>query len=1172
MLANAALAQSQVVGWGNNQHGQVDPGTSSVIPYRSVAGGSEHVVALKADGTVACWGKNVSGQATTPAGLSGVTQVDGGSNQTIVLKSNGAVLCWGDNYYGQSAVPPDLAPSRAVASGENFSMALSVEGIVRCWGENAYGQCNVPSDIGVVRAIDAGGFHGMALTAAGTVRCWGAGQTQSGGFYDKGQSIVPVGLVDVTSIAAGGTHSVALRSDGTVAAWGLTYGSVPPGLDSVRQVAAGWGHSLALNNDGTVQAWGDNLFGSCDVPSDLANVIQVAAGGVSSYALRTDGSVVGWGRVALPAPATLYDVTSVAIGEFHVAALRPGGTVICWGNNASGEATPPAGLSGVTKLAASYFTVALKGDGSIVTWGAYAPQTPSGLGPLIDVSAGSFHVSAVLANGTTACWGDNNFGQLNMPSLTGVANIDAGNDHSIARHSNGTVTCWGRNNAGQCNTPAGLSQVTQVSGGYLFSLALRSDGTVRSWGYFGQSWVQNLSSVTQVAAGGFNAIALKSDGQVECWGLNNFGALDVPPGLAPVTQVDAGSYNHLVLLAQSAASCGNPAGSGTATLARSGSVWQDVPVWSWSNGGGPQTPGALTDVDLGTFLSVGSLCDAQCRSLVMRSGSTVIVTADLGDPSSWDDHVITVSETATMAGRVWLIGSGASVLPDNLNIPVLVAGDPQGIFDVIQSTVPPPPGKFLALVASESLGGGATYSLQLLSLPVAASLVDGQTSSYAGTAVAAEAMDWNGDGFDDLALAIDFGTSQAGRLQVLLNDGEGNLGNVESVQVQTPSQPQCLAVGDVNLDGKIDAVVCIGSNDTGQIYLNAYSAGTQGDPFVEGATLAVGGDPLSAVVIPPAAGASLAEAGPGGPGVGVGSGGSSGSGGSGPSVKVFNPANGVQVQNVPTGGAPGVLVRRGRQLGTGGNSATTVGGSGLPGFVALLSLDAQGNYVVTQEVEVPGVPVHMDSADIDGDGYEDLVSANAEPVQQGSGTPLPVLTLFRGGPEQVSQAVPIAPDGATAGLDVSLIDADGDGDRDIVSVHESIAGRSSASLVQIDTPGPGSPLTIGSQTDIDSTRPVLCTRGDLDQSGGEDLFLVDRGITGLSLAGGGGASAAIPLTGLNESSTCASDINGDGTVEGKDLATLLAQWGSVGTADLDDSGSVDGVDLAILLTNWGSCP
>jgi hypothetical protein len=430
-------------------------------------------------------------------------------------------------------------------------------------------------------------------------------------------------------------------------------------------------------------------------------------------------------------------------------------------------------------------------------------------------------------------------------------------------------------------------------------------------------------------------------------------------------------------------------------------------------------------------------------------------------------------------------------------------------------------------------------------------------------------MDWNGDGFDDLALAIDFGASQPGRLQVLLNDGEGNLGGT-SVQVNTPEGPQCLAVGDVNEDGKTDAVVCIGSNQTGQVYLNAFSGNTQGAPFTAGATLPVGGDPLSAVVIPPAGGSSLVG-GPSGPGVGMGSGGSGGSGGQGPSVKVFNPLTGQVQQTVTVPGSPNALVRRGRQLGTGGNSATTVGGSGLSGFLAMLTPNAQGQYTVTQQVPVPGVPQQMDAADIDGDGYADIVSANSSPQVQGSGTALPVLTLFRGGAVQVGQAVPIAPTGGTAGLDISLIDADSDGDRDVVSVHQTVVGQSRAVLIQIDTPGPGAPLTIGAQTELDASRPILSTRGNLDGLGGEDLFLVDSGTSSLSLAGGEGP-AVRPFRGSPEVPSCDGDINGDGTVEGKDLATLLAHWGSVGTADLNDSGSVDGVDLAILLTNWGSCP
>ena len=47
------------------------------------------------------------------------------------------------------------------------------------------------------------------------------------------------------------------------------------------------------------------------------------------------------------------------------------------------------------------------------------------------------------------------------------------------------------------------------------------------------------------------------------------------------------------------------------------------------------------------------------------------------------------------------------------------------------------------------------------------------------------------------------------------------------------------------------------------------------------------------------------------------------------------------------------------------------------------------------------------------------------------------------------------------------------------------------------------------------------------------------------------------------------DLNGDGNVDGADLASLLNQWGSGGTADFDGDGIVGGADLAALLNAWG---
>lgn len=58
------------------------------------------------------------------------------------------------------------------------------------------------------------------------------------------------------------------------------------------------------------------------------------------------------------------------------------------------------------------------------------------------------------------------------------------------------------------------------------------------------------------------------------------------------------------------------------------------------------------------------------------------------------------------------------------------------------------------------------------------------------------------------------------------------------------------------------------------------------------------------------------------------------------------------------------------------------------------------------------------------------------------------------------------------------------------------------------------------------------------------------------------------------SAACAGDLNGDDTIDGSDLASLLASWGSAAAspADLNGDGVVNGADLAGLLSGWGACP
>jgi hypothetical protein len=64
------------------------------------------------------------------------------------------------------------------------------------------------------------------------------------------------------------------------------------------------------------------------------------------------------------------------------------------------------------------------------------------------------------------------------------------------------------------------------------------------------------------------------------------------------------------------------------------------------------------------------------------------------------------------------------------------------------------------------------------------------------------------------------------------------------------------------------------------------------------------------------------------------------------------------------------------------------------------------------------------------------------------------------------------------------------------------------------------------------------------------------------------AALAVELAISAEPAGHPADLNGDGFVNGADLALLLGQWGGSGTADLTGDGIVNGADLAILLGAW----
>lgn len=129
----------------------------------------------------------------------------------------------------------------------------------------------------------------------------------------------------------------------------------------------------------------------------------------------------------------------------------------------------------------------------------------------------------VLAQPNVVAWGNNDFGQTNVPSdLTNAVAISAGGYFSLALRADGTVTAWGVNDSGQINVPPGLSNVISVAAGANQALALKEDGTVVGWGgnQNGQaSPPTNLADVVDICAGTSASYAVLGDGSAVSWGL-----------------------------------------------------------------------------------------------------------------------------------------------------------------------------------------------------------------------------------------------------------------------------------------------------------------------------------------------------------------------------------------------------------------------------------------------------------------------------------------------------------------------------------------------------------------------------------------------------------------------------------------------------------------------------
>jgi alpha-tubulin suppressor-like RCC1 family protein len=250
------------------------------------------------------------GEAETlrpPEGLTDVKAIALGSLHCVALKGDGTVVVWGRNLHGEVLVPEGISNVVKVAAGGGISYALKADGRIAAWGiQPRASQASTLTDI---VDISAGGSL-LALKKDGTVMQ----------LYDDGNWVsAPEGVSNVVAIAAGNGHNLALKRGGTVLAWGNNdYGQadVPVGLRNVSAIAAGVYQSIALLTNGRVIIWGTNNLGSAHAaslnpPRDLKRAIAVSAGYDFSI-LDKDSQVVQWGSLGRFRPVGFPPVAALS--------------------------------------------------------------------------------------------------------------------------------------------------------------------------------------------------------------------------------------------------------------------------------------------------------------------------------------------------------------------------------------------------------------------------------------------------------------------------------------------------------------------------------------------------------------------------------------------------------------------------------------------------------------------------------------------------------------------------------------------------------------------------------------------------------------------------------------------------------------------------------------------
>lgn len=496
-----------------------DGGTSSAPPgpavYRRVAAGTSHTCALHPTGRVFCWGSNRLGQLgqgqvpdpdeaaddshwppTLVPRVYDAIGVAAAGDTTCAVRASGTVACWGAQSWFQVMDVELLKDAVAVTVSATHGCALTSSGGAACWPHASPFATYIPG-VHDLRGLAMTDHLACSVDAGGLVACWEPPDTspEAVGAAAALRAVIPrpltfAGLGPAVSIGARGDRACVSDAAGRLSCWIFEWGAHlstrPPRDDR-------WFVSPRVE-----------VYELAEAPREIVLTPHGACtlGGPRFPWLDCWDWDAGRDPRRLERLERLEGVESLAVGDGHACAALPAGGIECWGANGERQlgVDEPRRTARAVEAIPDAVSVAFEGPkgcalrrtGEVWCWDAQQRTAPSpvpGLRAGVQFAMGGDQACAVLRGGRVACWGARpdygdraepmvRYGDGSRPQViagvTGAVEVAVAPAAACARLAGGTLRCWYA--APSASSLEQVEDLVSIALSYSLWLGARRDG------------------------------------------------------------------------------------------------------------------------------------------------------------------------------------------------------------------------------------------------------------------------------------------------------------------------------------------------------------------------------------------------------------------------------------------------------------------------------------------------------------------------------------------------------------------------------------------------------------------------------------------------------------------------------------------------------------------------